>query len=183
MSEVFEFFPIFHVTVPLIIFEVPIIKRKFEFNRFALIIGSLLPDIIDKSLLFLNLGNGRGFSHSILFIVISFVILHLVVKRKTNISYPFLLGLSFHLVLDLPEVPLFYPFIVYEFLVVEDPIGLWLYKLFNDPLVYLTEITGILILFFILINNKLFNRKDLVTFLKRNTELVTHQNTTEPYKV
>ena len=95
----------------------------------------------------------------------------------------FLLGLTFHLILDLPEVPLFYPFIAYEFIVVEEPIGLWFYKLFNDPRVYLTEITGVLILTFILINNRLFNPKDLVRFLKRNGELVTRQNTTEPYKV
>ncbi len=183
MSEVFKFFLIFHVAVPLSIFEIPLIKRKFEFNRFALIIGSLLPDIVDKSLLLINFGYGRGFSHTILFVLISFVILHLIVKRRTNISYPFLLGLIFHLILDLPEVPLFYPFIAYEFIVVEEPIGLWLYKLFNDPRVYLTEIVGILILVFILINNRLYTRKELVLFLKQNIELVTHQNTTEPYKV
>lgn len=100
-----------------------------------------------------------------------------------NISFTFLLGLTSHLILDLPEVPLFYPFIAYEFIVVEEPIGLWLYKLFNDPRVYLTEIAGILILIFILINNRLFNRKDLVRFLKRNSDLVTHQNTTEHYNI
>ncbi len=100
-----------------------------------------------------------------------------------NISFMFLLGLTSHLILDLPEVPLFYPFIAYEFIVVEEPIGLWLYNLFNDPRVYLTEIAGILILIFILINNRLFNRKDLVRFLKRNTDLATHQNNNESYKV
>jgi hypothetical protein len=183
LSEVFEFFLIFHIAAPLLIFELPLIKRKFEFNRFALIIGSLFPDIVDKSLLFMNLGVGRGISHTILFILISFVFLHLIVKRKMNISFTFLLGLIFHLMLDLPEVPLFYPFIAYDFIVVEEPIGLWLYKLFNDPRVYLTEIAGISILLFILINNRLFNRKDLVRFLKRNTDLVTQQNTTEHYKV
>jgi len=88
-----------------------------------------------------------------------------------------------HLVLDLPEVPLFFPFIAYDFIIIEDPLWYWFYKLFNDPLVYLTEIIGILILIFILLNNRLFNRKDLVRFLKRNTDLVTHQNTTEHYNV
>jgi len=183
LSEVFEFFPIFHVALPLLVFELPLIKRKFEFNRFALIVGSLFPDIVDKPLLFMNLGSGRGISHTILFILISFIILHLIVKKKFNISVPFLLGMVFHLLLDLPEVPLFYPFILYEFIVIEEPFELWLYNLFNEPIVYLTEIGGSLILIFILINNRLFNRKDIVNFLKRNTDLVTRQNTTDPYKV
>ncbi|MFX0048017.1 MAG: metal-dependent hydrolase [Candidatus Hermodarchaeota archaeon] len=183
MSELFEFFLLFHVAVPLFIFELPFIKKKFEFNRFALVIGSVLPDIIDKSLLFLNIGFGRGFSHTILFSLMSVLIIHFIVKKKMRISIPFLLGLTFHLILDLPEVPLFYPFMSYEFIVVEDPLGLWFYKLLNDPKVYLTEIVGILILIFIIVNNRLFNWKDLVRFLKGNTDLVSNQNTTEPYKV
>jgi len=183
LSEVFEFFLLFHVAVPLIICEIPFIKKKFEFNRFSLIIGSLLPDIIDKSLLFMNIGFGRGFSHTILFSLICVVIIYFIVKKKTSIAIPFFLGLILHLILDLPEVPLFYPFIVYDFLVIEDPLGLWLYKLFNDPGVYWTEIAGILILTFISINNRLFNWKNLVRFLKRNTALENNQNTTEPYKV
>ncbi len=173
MNEVFEFFPIFHVAFPLLIFELPLIKRKYEFNRFALIVGSLLPDIVDKPLLFMNLGSGRGISHTILFILISFMILHLIVKKKMNISVPFLLGMAFHLLLDLPEVPLFYPFIEYEYILIEDPFELWLNNLFNNPIVYLTEIAGFLILIFILINNRLFNSKDIINFLKRNTDLVT----------
>ena len=134
-------------------------------------------------MLFLNLGSGRGISHTILFTLLSFIILHVATKRKSFISVPFLIGMVTHLALDLPEVPLFFPFIEYDFLMIEDPLSYWLYKLFNDPLVYLTEITGVLILTFILINNRLFNRKDLVRFLKQNGELVTRQNTTEPYKV
>ncbi|MFW9952579.1 MAG: metal-dependent hydrolase, partial [Candidatus Thorarchaeota archaeon] len=183
LSEVFEFFLLFHVAVPLIICEIPFIKKKFEFNRLTLIIGSLLPDFIDKSLLFMNIGFGRGFSHTILFSLICVVIIYFIVKKKTSIAIPFFLGLILHLILDLPEVPLFYPFIAYDFLVVEDPLGLWLYKLFNDPGVYWTEIAGILILTFISINNRLFNWKNLVRFLKRNTALENNQNTTEPYKV
>jgi len=134
-------------------------------------------------MLFLNLGSGRGISHTVLFILLSFMVLHIATKRKSFISLPFLIGMVAHLVLDLPEVPLFFPFIMYDFIIIEDPLWHWFYKLFNDPLVYLTEIIGILILIFILLNNRLFNRKDLVRFLKRNTDLVTHQNTTEHYNV
>jgi len=161
-------FPIFHVAVPLIIFELPLIKKKYKFNRFALIIGSLLPDIIDKFLLFLKLGSGRGISHTILFVLISSIILHFITKGRKAISLPFFVGMVIHLILDLPEVPLFYPFIMYDFIIIDDPIGLWLYSLFNNPIVYLTEITGVLIFIFILINNKLYNIKEIVNYLKNN---------------
>ena len=161
-------FPIFHVAVPLIIFELPLIKKKFEFNRFSLIIGSLFPDIVDKSLLFLNLGSGRGISHTILFLLISFAILHFITKGSKSISIPFFVGMVIHLILDLPEVPLFYPFIMYEIIMTYDPFGQWLYTLFNNPVVYLTEIAGILILFFILIKNKLYNIKEIVSYLENN---------------
>ena len=76
-----------------------------------------------------------------------------------------------HLILDLPEVPLFYPFIMYEFIIIDDPLGVWLYTLFNNPVVYLTEITGILIFIFVLINNKLYSRKEIINYLKRNINL------------
>ena len=33
-------------------------------------------------MLFLNLGSGRGISHTILFILLSFIILYIVIKRK-----------------------------------------------------------------------------------------------------
>jgi len=123
-------------------------------------------------MLFLNLGSGRGISHTILFIALSFIILHIATKRKSYISLPFLIGMVTHLVLDLPEVPLFFPFIEYDFLMIEDPLSYWFYKLFNDPLVYLTEIGGIVILLLILLGNKLFSIKKIWDYLNRNIDLV-----------
>jgi hypothetical protein len=123
-------------------------------------------------MLFLNLGSGRGISHTILFIVLSFIILHIATKGKSYISLPFLIGMVIHLVLDLPEVPLFFPFITYDFTIIEDPLWYWIYKLFNDPLVYLTEIGGILIFIFILVGNKLFSVKDIWDYLNRNVNFV-----------
>lgn len=123
-------------------------------------------------MLFLNLGSGRGISHTILFILLSFIILHMATKRKSFISLPFLIGMVTHLILDLPEVPLFFPFIEYDFLMIEDPLSYWFYKLFNDPLVYLTEIGGILILLLILVGNKLSSVKDIWDYINRNVDLV-----------
>ena len=127
-------------------------------------------------MLFLNLGSGRGISHTILFVLLSFIILHIATKRKSFISLPFLIGMVAHLALDLPEVPLFFPFIEYDFLMIVDPLSYWFYKLFNDPLVYLTEIGGILILLLILIGNKLFSVKELWDYLNRNANFVNFKD-------
>jgi len=162
-----EIFPIFHVAIPLAIFEIPYMKQKFEFNRLALIIGTLFPDIIDKSLMLMSLGTGRGISHTLIFTLISFSILFLLTKGNKPISLSFLIGSSFHLLLDLPEIPLFFPLIMYEYTILEDPFGSWFYTLFNDPLVLTTEIVGILILIIILFTNKLFNLKHITNFVIR----------------
>ncbi|MHA1235977.1 MAG: hypothetical protein ACTSQL_12965 [Promethearchaeota archaeon] len=77
-----------------------------------------------------------------------------------------------HLILDLPEVPLFFPFIEYDFLMIDDPLSYWFYKLFNDPLVYLTEIGGILILLYILIENKLFSIIKIWDYISRNADYI-----------
>jgi len=80
-----------------------------------LILGALIPDLIDKPLLFLKLGSGRGISHSLLFILASCVILIFLLKslyknnnnNKNNIIVlSYIIGISSHLIIDLPEVPL-----------------------------------------------------------------------------
>ncbi|MHA1191433.1 MAG: metal-dependent hydrolase [Promethearchaeota archaeon] len=158
-------FPLFHVAVPLLAFEIPYIKRKYAFNRLALIIGSLLPDLIDKSLMFLGLGSGRGFSHTLLFAVVFYAITFLILKRKTIIPNSLVIGILFHLLLDLPEIPLFFPFIDYQFIYLEDPLGGWLFSLLNDPIVQVTEVLGILFLITILFHNKLYGVRKIFTFI------------------
>jgi len=165
-------FPIFHIAVPLILLEIPYIKNRYRFNRIALIIGALLPDIIDKSLMFLNISSGRGISHTLLLVIARFVIHHLFTQKKYLLSFPFLIGTLSHLILDLPEVPLFFPFIMYDFIYIDDPLSGWLYSLIHDPMVFFTEISGIIILIFILINNQLYSRKRIIKFLQnRNFEV------------
>lgn len=164
------------MALPLIIFEVPVIRKKFEFNKLALIVGSLLPDVVDKTLLFLNYSSGRGISHTLLFIILSFIILHFSVKRRTHISLSFFTGMVSHLILDLPEVPLLYPFILYDYAIVEDPIGLWLYRLFNNPVILLTEILGISFLVYILIKNNLYNTKSIRLYLSGKSQYSSQYN-------
>lgn len=150
-------FPIFHLAVPLIIFEIPQIKKKVQFNRFALLIGAIIPDIIDKTLMFLNISSGRGYSHTLLFALISSSLILLLTKGNKAITMSYFIGTLFHLLLDLPEIPLFFPLVPYDFIYIEDPFGQWLFTLLNEPLIYVTEIIGIVILVFIVVNNKLYN--------------------------
>jgi len=172
-TEEIYIFLIFHVAIPLLLFELPYIKERFKINRFSLILGSLYPDIIDKSLMFLSLGAGRGYVHSFFFISISFLVLFLITKGNASISIPFLIGTIIHLVLDMPYVPLFYPFIQYEFIILEDPIGSWLETLFTNPIIITTEISGLIILIFIMIHNKLYGFTPLVDyFLKTNRPII-----------
>lgn len=114
---------------------------------------------------------GRSFSHSLLFLFVSFLIVHFVTKRNKSISLALFTGITAHMILDLPDVPFFYPFISYEFPIVEEPILYWFIKLFTDPFTLITEITGILFIGYIVINNKLYQRNDLSNYLKG-----THQS-------
>ncbi len=150
--------------MPLILTEIPRIKR-LKINRVSLIIGALLPDIIDKPLFLLDLGGGRLYSHNLLFVIISFLIVHFSSNRNKSISFPFLFGLISHIILDLPYVPLFYPFLSYDFYYIEEPFLYWLMKLWTDPLVIITEISGILFLLFIVIHNNLYHKRDIINYL------------------
>ena len=156
-------FPLFHIAIPLAIFEIPYIKKKYRINRIALIIGSLFPDIVDKSLLFLKLSNGRGFFHTLLFAFLCFGIIFLISRGNKSVSFPFFIGMLIHLILDLPDIPIFYPFIEYNLSYHGDQD--WVHTLLTDPLVQITEIIGGSTIIFIFFKNKLFNRKELKEFL------------------
>jgi hypothetical protein len=154
--------------LPLIIFEIPRLKKKYRINRLALIIGSIFPDIIDKTFLFLGLGSGRYWFHSLLFALLSFILLFLLTKGNKVVSFSFLIGNLFHLILDLPGIPIFFPFIEYDFVVVEDPIPHWINTLLTDPIVQITEIIGAIFLIFIFIHNRLYKSENLIKYLKTN---------------
>lgn len=68
--------------------------------------------------------------------------------------------------MDLPSVPIFYPFFDFDFIMTEDPIDHWLYSLFNDPKVYITELIGIGVFIGIIISNKLYNFNEIISYLK-----------------
>ena len=68
-----------------------------------------------------------------------------------------------HLILDLPNIPLFYPFIAYDFSYQGDPN--WFLTLMTNPIVQITEIIGASIILMIIIMNKLYSRLAIKEFL------------------
>jgi len=170
-------FPLFHLAVPLAISEIPYIRRRFRINRFVLLVGAMIPDIIDKLLLFIELGSGRFISHTLLFLFSSSLILllatHIVqywnASNENKITYiipaSYFIGVLIHILLDLPEIPLLYPFIPYEFVYVEEPINYWFKVLLTNPVVLITEITGIFFILSVIVKNKLYHLKDMWHYL------------------
>jgi hypothetical protein len=159
-------FPLFHIAIPLLVIEIPKINKNVKVNRAVLIIASMIPDLIDKPILFLSLGSGRDISHTLLFWTISSILLYLITKRNLPISLSYAVGVGFHLLLDMPHIPLLYPFVQYDFPVTEEPFLVWLKTIFTDPLVISTELIGGVILVFIFFKYNLMKKEKLINFLK-----------------
>ena len=159
-------FPFFHIALPLLIFEIQPIKERYRVNRAALIIGSILPDIIDKVLELLAVGPGKGYAHTLIFAVISTAIIHFSFKKDKSKSFPFFIGLIIHFVLDFP-CPVFYPFFGFEFIDIhEDPIKYWWEIPLRFPLVIASEIIGVFILIVIIKDRKLYSLDDILRYFK-----------------
>ena len=112
-------FPIFHVFLPLLIWEMFNLKlQKLPISRFWLIIGAIFPDLVDKplSIFFPTFFSGRGIAHAPLVLVSLWGILYFMVKRK-DIAISLGIGMIFHLLLDLPgSIPWLWPFVEYPIL-------------------------------------------------------------------
>ena len=159
-----------HIALPLLLFEIPYIKKNYKTNRFALIIGSLISDFFDKPLEILGLSSGKGIFHTVLFAFIAFLVVYVVTKGNLSISIPILIGILMHLPLDEPQVPYFWPFFSLEFVEIsENPIAVWLSRASLTYLfIIITEIVGGIILLFIIVHNKLYSFSKLIDYLKTN---------------
>ena len=122
-----------------------------------LLVGSLLPDIIDKPvgqfLLRNILNNGRLFCHTLLFlIIITLIGVYLYRTRHRNWLLVLSAGTFAHLIFDemwLTPETLFWPLYGFAFERGEDLTywlqGVW-YGLFNRPELYIPELIGAMIL-------------------------------------
>jgi membrane-bound metal-dependent hydrolase YbcI (DUF457 family) len=139
-----------------------------------LMIGALVPDIIDKPLSFLGFGNGRSITHTLLvFLIVLSVAVYLGRSRKQTWLLAIAIGMFTHLIFDrMWETPhtLFWPFYGWAFTAETHKIGLgqfsiWWNMLFTDSYVYISEIIGFLI--FASFAGILLYEKKLKAFLLR----------------
>jgi inner membrane protein len=140
------------------------------------ILGSILPDLIDKPLghFFFSQyfgGNGRLYSHSLLFLVLITAIgLYLYASKKKGWLLAVGSGVFMHLILDYfwqSLVTSFWPLLGTAF--PAEPPGDWLSGLLKEmvtvPSVYIPEIIGFIILAWFGV--RLLVRKGVVRFLKK----------------
>ena len=167
-------FPLFHIFIPLFLLELIISFEKFKLEkiqRFWLILGSILPDLIDKpiSLIFKSV-SGRGFAHSPIFLFFLFFFIYFLTKNKW-ISLSLGFGMVFHLLLDIPDVPWFWPIIPLENYYID--FDSWIYTILHDPLISSTEIISLVGLLGIIIYYKIIFYGKLINWQKVNTFLFT----------
>lgn len=170
-------FPLFHLAVPLGLSEIPYIKKNFRINRFSLLFGALSPDIFDKFLYFIGIGPGRFICHTLIFLISSTIMVFILsqllrFKKSPNlnksynaIAISYFVGVSIHLLLDLPKVPLLYPFIPNIPITEGDKLIVWITKLITDPIVIITEISGLILILYVFFKNKLYHLKDMWYYL------------------
>ncbi len=139
-----------------------------------LLVGSLLPDIIDKPLgVFLfrdTFSNGRIYAHTLLFLVILTAAgFYLYRRRRKTWLLVLAFGTFIHLLLDqiwLTPKTLLWPLLGFTFdrVNVEDWLSFWFWDLFVYPQVFIPEVVGLAILLWFGFN--LINRKKVGVFLK-----------------
>jgi inner membrane protein len=139
-----------------------------------LLVGSLLPDIIDKPIgqyLFKDtFNNGRIFAHTLLFlIIISAVGIYLYKQKRWTWMLALSAGTFMHLILDeMWQTPqtLFWPLLGFSF-PKEDLEG-WVSNiwkaLFSDPHLYIPEVVGLVVL--LVLGIYLLKRRGVIKFLK-----------------
>ncbi len=168
-------FPLFHIFFPLLVLELMLSFNKFKkikldkIQRFWLILGSILPDLIDKPISLITKAiSGRGIAHTPIFLI-TLCLLILFLSRNKGISLSLGFGMVFHLLLDVPSVPWLWPIIPLEHY--GFGIDSWIYTILHDPLIISTEIIsligliGIIIFYKILLNGKLINWQNVSIFL------------------
>ena len=176
-------FLLFHLVVPALLYE-PYASRKNEKKilRGPLLLGALLPDLIDKpfSIFWPAIFSGRDYGHSPLLLYSVFIILF-IFNRFLTPTYQDLiekwlfsigLGVMFHIILDIPYIPWFWPFVDYHFQFEMDHLGRWFEQLFTDPFIISTELFGLFGLLYLAVKYKIYKKDNLLVYL-----FVTYSNT------
>ncbi|AAK78099.1 hypothetical protein BJV85_000041 [Clostridium acetobutylicum] len=154
--------------------ENTVLSKKKDIDYRFLLVGSILPDLIDKPIgafFFRNVfHNSRIFGHTLLFSAVLLCIgLYRQLRHKKNGILMLGIGSAIHLILDsmwLYGRILFWPFLGATF--PTRPEGHWLnegiLRLLSDPVYFSSEIIGFVIIMYYFI--KLIKRGKLRNFIK-----------------
>lgn len=166
-------FPLFHIFIPILVFEFVIYSnwiKSLNIQRFWIILGSLIPDLLDKPLALISPlhFSGRGHFHSpILWIFL--MILASVCKIKKEFVIGFFFGIFSHLLLDIPDIPWFWPFKPLIYYGTEP--SQFLTTLLTNRLVQITEIISLIglitiaVLHNMVISPKFIHTKNIQNYL------------------
>ena len=155
-------FPFAHLGVPL---AARFLGPCKDIDIRLLMLGSMLPDLMDKPLghLIMEENNGRVFAHTLLFLLI-FLIASLAFRRLMPVT----LGIGIHQLLDMTFMaprgalwPLAGGFEATEF-----KVGEWLDAAW-DPWIITGEITGVILIVYMVLNWKLYRKEELSTVIKK----------------
>lgn len=133
----------------------------FSLNFLPLLLGSILPDLIDKPLVLLGLSESGRFIGHTLFTGIVVSLSSFVITRKKMVPISLFFGHFVHLLEDLPFfLPWFYPFVDYDFPA---------YYVFGNsltPINIMFEFIGLALLIYVIKTNP-----RLKTYLTKNLRL------------
>ncbi len=162
-------YPFFHVFLPIVLFVVTGVDVRLKINRLAFSIALMLPDLIDKLLMWTVGATGRSWAHNLLFVALAGI--PFLLARKYPIANGVWLGALIHLVLDIPSVPWLFPFISYDLWGANPPEytgGFWDYFLYGltNPTTLITEIGGIICLVWLISKYELLSKTGLTAFFR-----------------
>ncbi len=129
--------------------------RQFNIDYSFVLLGSLLPDLIDKPLGLLLSNSGRSYAHTALFFIFT-VMAAIVINRVWGRRWGFYMafGVAMHFILDsiwLEPAIFLWPFCGADFPVYPNTgllswVQRWFDNLIEDPWIYVPEIIGSVIL-------------------------------------
>jgi inner membrane protein len=143
-----------------------------------IMLGALLPDIIDKPLgliLLPGLGNGRIFLHTLLFLLFALLAAFIIYRQQRGLwGFYLAFGVVMHFLMDAiwnDHVSFYWPFLgpflAYPGTTFILALQRWLQTLTNVPGVYLPEIAGFIILLWFAL--KLIVKKRVTAFVLKGS--------------
>jgi hypothetical protein len=162
------------LTIGLLIMCLILVDKSnliFHIDFRIIIIIALLPDIIDKiighGILQTSLNNGRLFSHTLAFLFIFIIIYYLIFREKWWIfSFPIMTHQVFDFMWSEPET-WYWPYYGWSFDVLDKDVwDYWWQELTSDPVIFTTEIFGVIVIIAFILYLKLFRKENLIQFFK-----------------